>query len=182
MKTKALTPLTNAVLPMPNGLALSNDESILYVANSNSSYLSPQSVRDVYAFGFQGGTVLSNPRLIYQAEAGWPDGIRVSKNGYLFVAVANGADIVDPNTGLLLGKVHTPDDIIYNLEPASSQPGVWLLTGGKKIYKVIIAEPGKDGSLADGLASTARAYGQTIFGYVGDLQQRFGDLAAQFSS
>ena len=143
--TKALTALTNSVAHMPNGLALSVDEKTLYVADSNSSFMSPTSVRNVWAFDVQsGGTIVGDPRLVYQAESGWPDGIRMSRNGLLFVAVAGGVDVVDPRTGLLLGKINTPGDIIYNLEPASGEKeSVWLLTGGKAIYKATIAEGGK---------------------------------------
>ncbi|KAK5127637.1 hypothetical protein LTR85_006978 [Meristemomyces frigidus] len=118
--TKALTALCNSVLQMPNGLALSTDERTLYVADSNSSYHSPTSVRNVWAFDVQAkGTLLTNQRLVYQAECGWPDGIRVSRNGYLFVSAAGGVDVMEPSTGLLLGKINTPGDIIYNLELAS---------------------------------------------------------------
>lgn len=168
VKTKALTPLSNMAIQMPNGLAFSVDGSTLFVADSNSSLQSPTSVRNVMAFDYSPST-LRNPRLVYQAEAGWPDGIRVSQNGFLFIAVANGIDVVDPNTGLLLGKINTPDDIIYNLEPASARPGVWLLTGGKKIYKVNLAEPGK--------AGFGRVGWTTAFAQCGDMLRKYANTA-----
>ncbi|KAK6396825.1 hypothetical protein LTR65_008723 [Meristemomyces frigidus] len=146
-RTKALTALSNSVVKMPNGLALSADERTLYIADSSSSDRKIASVRNVWAFDVQAeGVGLANPRLVYQAESGWPDGIRVSRHGYLFVSAAGGVDVVEPRTGLLLGKINTPDDIIYNLEPASGRAeGVWLLTGGKGVYKVTIAEAGQRG-------------------------------------
>ncbi|KAK4950232.1 hypothetical protein LTR10_011211 [Elasticomyces elasticus] len=145
MQTGASRALTNSVVLTPNGLALSPDESILYVADSNSSLNSAShlgSARNVWAFDYS-RSMLSNPRLIYQVESGWPDGLRVTRGGLLMVAVAGGVDVVDPSNGFLLGKINTPGDIIFNLEPVRGKgDGVWLLTGKRHIYKVMIATGG----------------------------------------
>ena len=67
--------------------------------------------------------------------------MRVSRSGLLFVAVAGGVDVVAPATGLLLGKINVPGDIVFNVEPAGGErDGVWLLTGSKAVYKATIAE------------------------------------------
>lgn len=130
----------------PNGLTFSPDGSILYVADSNSTSGKPvshyaASVRNVWAFDVK-GSLLSNPRLIHQTEAGWPDGLQVTRNGYVMVAVLGGVDVIDPTSGLLLGKINTPDDIVFNLEkgPRRGEYGVWLLTGQNYIYKVMMRE------------------------------------------
>lgn len=140
-ETKALTTMTSGLISMPNGLALSADESILYVADSSSISgkpvrQNPAGQRNVWAFDIK-GSILSNPRLVHQAESGWPDGLRMSSAGHLMVAVAGGVDVVDPATGVLLGKINTPDDVIFNLEPAGKD-GVWFLTGRDFIYKVTL--------------------------------------------
>ncbi|KAK3637798.1 hypothetical protein LTR56_012004 [Elasticomyces elasticus] len=144
-KTGALRALTNSVLLTPNGLALSPDESMLYVADSNSSLNFAShlgSARNVWAFDYS-HSMLSNPRLIYQVESGWPDGLRVTQGGLLMVAVAGGVDVIDPSNGLLLGKINTPGDIIFNLEPVIGKDGgVWMLAGKRHIYKVTIATGG----------------------------------------
>ena len=145
IQTGALTAISNTVVDMPNGLALSRDEATLYVADSSSTPPSGgglASQRNVWAFDIQ-GALLSNPRLVYQAESGWPDGLRLTEHGYLMIAVAGGVDVIDPTTGLLLGKLNTPGDIIFNLEPVKGRDvGVWLLTGRQNIYKVTMAEKG----------------------------------------
>ena len=135
---------------MPNGLALSADEKTLYVADSNSTSGKPLasdwgSVRNVYAFDFEVERPrLSNPRLVYVCEVGWPDGLRVTESGLIMVAAKGGVDVVDPERGgLLVGKVNVGDDTIYNLEPGGSGSGVWLLTGRKGLYKVNIKETTK---------------------------------------
>jgi gluconolactonase len=83
------------VVLVPNGIALSPDETVLYVSDSNSAWGRPlenhaASVRNVY-FDVQ-GTMIGNPRVIYVSESGWPDGIRVTKEGLLIATVMGGAD------------------------------------------------------------------------------------------
>ncbi|KAI7301207.1 hypothetical protein KC315_g16778 [Hortaea werneckii] len=185
-QTKNLRTLSNAPLLFPNGLALSVDEGTLYVADSNSSFNSLTSVRNVWAFDVEHeGAMLSTPRLVYQAESGWPDGIRVSRSGLLFVAVAGGVDVVAPATGLLLGKINVPGDIVFNLEPADGggrEEGVWLLTGHKAVYKVTIAEGrkrvggGDDGGVvSERLGSMAEEY---LGGAMGAMQDAFQRVLA----
>jgi len=165
--TRALRALSNSVVQMPNGLCLSADESTLYVADSNSSAGSLTSVRNVYAFDYKStGPMLSNPRLVYQAGSGSPDGLRTTASGLLMVTSAGGVDVINPNNGLLLGKINTPDDIIYNLEPVPAK-GIWILTGHKHIYKVAInenAHPRGSGSLVSTGLSTYLSMLQTYIG------------------
>lgn len=144
MKTMALNVVSNNVVIMPNGLAFSPNGAALYIVDSNSTSGKPMehhaaSVRNVWAFDVK-GSLLSNPRLIHQTESGWPDGLQVTQSGHVLVAVLGGVDIIDPKTGYLLGKINTPDDIIFNLErgPRRANGSMWLLTGQKHIYKVIM--------------------------------------------
>lgn len=138
-KSKSLKALTVGVVTKPNGLALSPDESVLYVADSNSSSNALDSQRGVWAFDNRHTGPLENPRLVHLVEGGWPDGLRTTKKGLLFAAIYGGVDVVDPQSGLLLGRINTPGDIIYNLEPARGK-GQWLLTGRDFIYKATIKE------------------------------------------
>jgi len=50
-----------------------------------------------------------------------------------------GADVVNPSTGVLLGKINAVDDIIYNVESIPGT-GTWFLTGRDYIYKVTVRE------------------------------------------
>ncbi|KAF2216378.1 hypothetical protein CERZMDRAFT_93675 [Cercospora zeae-maydis SCOH1-5] len=138
-KTRFMQSLTVGVVTKPNGLALSPDESILYIADSNSSTNVLKSERGVWAFDNREAGLLENPRLVYLVEGGWPDGLRVTKNGLLFAAVHGGMDVVDPTSGVVLGRINTPGETIFNLEPARGK-GQWLLTGQDNIYKVTIKE------------------------------------------
>lgn len=144
--TRALITLTNSDVLEPNGLALSKDEKTLYVADSNSTSGKPigvwdNAVRNVYAFDFDINVPsLSNRRLVHVVEAGWPDGLRVTRDGLVLVASMGGVDVVDVSRGgVLLGKVNVGDDIIFNLEPTGND-GTWMLTGKKAVYKISVAK------------------------------------------
>lgn len=65
--------------------------------------------------------------------------MRVTENGNIITGVTAAADVIDPRTGQLLGKIHCPGDIIFNVEPIAGT-GTWFLTGQNYIYKVTIAE------------------------------------------
>ena len=143
----ALIVLSIGVVGMPNGLALSRDGKTLFVADSASISGKPpmtkaRTMRGVWAFDIA-GTRVSNARVVHVVESGWPDGIRMSENGYLMVAVVGGVDVVDVEKGVLVGKIIVGDDVIYNLEAVRGvEDGMWLLTGAKAVYKVSMKERG----------------------------------------
>lgn len=139
----ALVPVTNDVVRVPNGLAFSGDRRTLYISDTNSTSGKPltkfpSGVRNIYAFSVA-GSILSNPRLVYQSEVGWPDGFRVTSGGYIIVGAASGADVLDPRTGVLLGKINAPNDTIFNIEPIPGT-GTWFMTGTNYIYKATLQE------------------------------------------
>lgn len=71
----------------PNGITLSPNGRILYVANSDE--------RRVYAYDIDGKGAASNERVFLDNIAGPPDGLRTDEKGNLYIA-ANGIDIVSP--------------------------------------------------------------------------------------
>lgn len=94
----------------PNGIAFSPDEQFLYVGNWD--------IRDVYHTktvwryrvlpdgSLRDGEVFFNFNQTNEAEA--IDGIKVDRNGYLFVSAPGGVWILNP-TGALLGKIIGPE-------------------------------------------------------------------------
>lgn len=92
---------------MPNGLAFSADESLLYVADSGRSHGAdrPHNIR-VYAVEADG--TLSGGDILIEVEPGYPDGIRLDIHGNLWVGVNDGVHCYNPR-GKLLGKIHTPE-------------------------------------------------------------------------
>jgi gluconolactonase len=106
-----LTLLTDAVT-RPNGLAFSPDEETLYVANTGENHAV------WYAFPVNADGTLGVPEEIYDAteligeEVGFPDGVKVNDDGYLFTAGPGGLWIFNPNHELI-GKVR-PGEWVSN--------------------------------------------------------------------
>jgi gluconolactonase len=143
-RSKALQAVSTAIISKPNGIALSPDERTLYVCDSLASNNDLSAQRAVWAFDVRpNGAGLDAPRLVHQLEGGWPDGIKVSESGLLMVAAAGGVDVVDPATGVRVGKINVAGDEIINLAAATGK-GAWLLTGQSGIYKVTMKEGGKE--------------------------------------
>ena len=83
----------------PNGIALSPDGKVLYVANSDD--------RNVRAYDLAPNGRASNERIaIAKLEAG-PDGLRTDVKGNLYLAVRGGVVVYSPE-GKLLGKINAP--------------------------------------------------------------------------
>ena len=88
----------------PNGLALSPDESILYVSNTDGK----QAIW--MAFPLTADRMLGPGKILHDAthligkEVGYPDGIKVDRNGNIFTAGPGGLWIFDPQ-GKVLGKI-----------------------------------------------------------------------------
>jgi gluconolactonase len=96
---------------VPNGLAFSPDESVLYVADSAATLPSDTTGnRQIVAFDVVDGRRLANPRVFYaltEAE-GVPDGLRVDILGNVWTSAEDGLHVVAPD-GRRLGRVPVPE-------------------------------------------------------------------------
>ena len=94
----------------PNGIALSPDESVLYVANSDPE----QKVWMAYDLGEDGA---SNPRVFFdvndQTAEGAADGLKVDDAGNLFATGPGGVWVIAPD-GTHLGSI-MPDEVPANV-------------------------------------------------------------------
>jgi gluconolactonase len=82
----------------PNGIALSPDGRILYVANTDE--------RNVKRYDLDASGRASGERVLATLDAG-PDGMKVDVNGNLYVAARGGVQIYSP-AGALLGRITAP--------------------------------------------------------------------------
>jgi gluconolactonase len=95
-------------LALPDGLAFSPDERILYVVEDGGS---PPCIR---AFDVvDGGTRLANARVLVRIEKGQSDGLRVDVDGNLWCAWGggpglDGVRIFNP-AGMPIGHIHLPE-------------------------------------------------------------------------
>lgn len=95
-------------LQQPNGIAFSPDQRTLYITDTGagevtvspfvpapSIHWNATKARAIYAFDLDAsGKHLLNKRPIYQTMEYVPDGIKVSRDGYLLAATGHGIDVL----------------------------------------------------------------------------------------
>ena len=106
-KTKQLTVVEGALV-MPNGIAFGPGEKTLYIIDSGAiqgprtyfSYLPHQ----IYVYDVQpDGRTLANKRLFAKVSPGFPDGMRLDRDGNVYVGALDGIHVLNPR-GKLIGK------------------------------------------------------------------------------
>jgi gluconolactonase len=120
-----------ATTEQPNGIALSPDESLLYVANWADDL--------VWAFDVAADGSLSEARS-FVATAGGPDGMAVDTAGNLFVTTASGIEIFAPD-GTLWGNVpppRTPANVAFG----GADGRTLYITAEDSLFRVTLAHPG----------------------------------------
>jgi gluconolactonase len=93
---------------MPNGLAFSPDDSILYVTDSGAIQ-EPGSYtvtlpHHVIALDVVNGRRLANARLFATITPGVPDGIKLDTAGNVYTGCGDGVQVFDPD-GIMIGKI-----------------------------------------------------------------------------
>lgn len=110
-KDKQLTPVIKD-LKMPNGIAFSPDEKILYVIDSGAIQAPHTYYEDyphaIYAYNVsEDGKSVSNQRLFATVSPGFPDGMRLDIQGNIYVGALDGIHVYDP-AGKMIGKILLP--------------------------------------------------------------------------
>ena len=133
----------------PNGIAISPDDRILYLVDSNPNH---GGNRKIWAFDLHLDGTLTGQRLIYDFAPGrGGDGLRVDVEGNLWVAaginvprhsgetaeVPPGVYVISPK-GELLGRIPVPEDLITNLTFAGPDKRTLFITAGKSLFKIQI--------------------------------------------
>lgn len=101
-------------LKMPNGIAFSPDEKILYVIDS-AAIQAPRTYYEkrphaIYAFDVnEEGKQLTNQRLFSVVSPGFPDGMRLDTAGNIYVGALDGVQVFNPK-GKLIGKIRMPKE------------------------------------------------------------------------
>lgn len=122
--------LVNSDLSRPNGVAVSPDGRVLYVANSGPKMLWMR--YEVAQDGtLRNGRVLAN--VTDDNGAGPPDGLKVDEQGNVWASGPGGVWIFSPN-GTLLGRLRLPE-VVANLTWATDSSMLYM-TGSSSIYRV----------------------------------------------
>ena len=130
----------------PNGLALSPDESILYVAISVRDMACMQEEernevcthRKIRAFDLASDGTLSNNRIyvdMSSAEAGVPDGMKVDTEGRVYCTGSGGIWVTDPE-GNRLGTIRVPEVPPRNLVFGGLDFRTMYITAGHSVYSL----------------------------------------------
>lgn len=93
----------------PNGLAFSEDERRLYVADTGRMF-DPGTKCHIRVFAVGAGGRLSGGEIFHQIHPGAADGFRVDGDGNLWSSAADGVHCINP-AGDLLGKILVPERV-----------------------------------------------------------------------
>lgn len=114
----------------PNGLALSPDETILYIADTEGKH--------IRSFNIDASGTLSNERIF--CELPGPDGIKVDKKGLLWSTASDGVRVYGTDGALLktISFPETPSNCTFGDIDARTL----YVTARKGVYKVRIGHAG----------------------------------------
>jgi gluconolactonase len=133
-------------LQLPNGIATSADNTILYIADSGAlgkpigQPTVPSRHHSVYAYDIVGPGQIRNKRLLYISDVWVPDGLKVSASGSLYSAAGIFVDVISPE-GDLLGKIRLPG-IVANVVFAGPRYDQMWIVGISGIYRARIKDRG----------------------------------------
>lgn len=139
-----LDPATGAIstvitdMVRPNGLAFSNDESILYVADSARAQGHGED-HGIRAYDVTADGRCENGRSFAQIEQGVPDGFRVDHDGNIWTSRAFGISVYTPS-GDLLGGVDLPETVA-NLCVGGADRRSLYITATTSLYRLRLREP-----------------------------------------
>jgi gluconolactonase len=120
-----------SILEAPNGIALSPDETLLYVANWAGD--------EVWMFDVAADGSLSEAQTFVDTGDG-PDGIAADNAGNLFVTTANGIEVFAPD-GASWGVIPVPRTPA-NCAFGGADARTLYITAGEGLYRVTLAHPG----------------------------------------
>jgi gluconolactonase len=130
-------------LDKPNGLAFSPDEQTLYVTDSGAND-EPGSYHigrphHVVAFDVLDGRHLGPSRLFAVTTPGFPDGIKVDRDGRVYASASSGVQVFNP-AGDLMGTVSLPGAVNFTFGGPGGQ--VLYITTDTAAWAAVLAIAG----------------------------------------
>ena len=140
-------------IQQPNGIALSPDDRIMYIADHN---IRPGGNRRIWGFDLTADRVPTNQRLVYDFGVGRAgDGLRVDSLGNLWTAAGIGLPkregesavnppgiyIISPD-GRLFGRIPIPEDQVTNMTFGGRDKKTLYVTAGKTLLRIPIKVAG----------------------------------------
>jgi gluconolactonase len=115
----------------PNGVTMSPDGRILYVANTDE--------RNIRAYDLDKNGTAANERMLITDLPGGPDGIRIDIKGNLFIT-GRGISVYSAD-GKLLGQITMPENP-RNCAFGDADLRTLYITGQKSLFRVRLETPG----------------------------------------
>jgi gluconolactonase len=145
--------ITQPEIHRPNGIALSPDESTLYVVDSCPD---AGGNRKIWAFDLPQDRLPRNQRLVFDFAPGrGGDGMAVDQEGNLYIAagvlqprskhetadVPAGIWILSPS-GEVHGRIPVPEDVLTNVTFGGEDLKTLFVTAGKTLFRTRVSVPG----------------------------------------
>lgn len=120
----------------PNGIALNSAEDRIYVTNRGNTSDNPAGGRTIYDFELHDegeGVPVRGGDVFAYADAGFPDGVKVDRDGRVYGGVTGGVSVYD-RAGKQLGLIKVADgDVAVNMVWVED----WLYIAGRDfLYRV----------------------------------------------
>ena len=127
----------------PNGIAFSPDEGVLYVTDSGAnqepgSYYSGRP-HHIKAFDVLDRRRLSGERLFAVVTPGFPDGLKVDRDGRVYSSSFSGVQVFAPD-GQLLGEIHLPGTVNFCF--GGPEHDLLLITTDTAVWAAALAAKG----------------------------------------
>lgn len=119
-----------------NGIAMGPSGRSIYIPDTGVSEFRPSNKnphgrRMVWAFDLPDGKpVLVNQRFLMSPISYFYDGIRVSGEGWIFAGSGDGVDVIDPESGFVMGSIRTGGGDNIAVSMAFGDHEMWIVGKG----------------------------------------------------
>jgi gluconolactonase len=127
----------------PNGLAFSPDEDVLYIsdtgANQEAGSFYAGRPHHIMSFDVRDRRHLINARLFAVTAPGFPDGIKVDREGRVYASSSTGVQVFNP-IGDLIGEIHLPGAV--NFAFGGPSRNILYITTDTAIWAAVLSAKG----------------------------------------
>ena len=120
-------------LDRPNGIAFSQDEKKLYVADTG------ENIKCLYVFDVVNNKII-NQKLVYDFKPFFSDGFRCDKDGNIWTSAGKAIKCFNPNNELI-GQILVPE-LVSNLEFGGKEGNILYVTATSSLYKMELNQIG----------------------------------------
>ena len=121
-------------LDRPNGIAFSQDEKKIYIADTG------EGIKHLYVYDLDEADNLINKKLIYDFKPWFSDGFRSDKDGNIWTSAGKGIKCFNPK-GEIIGQLLVPE-LVSNLEFGGKEGNILYVTATSSLYSMELNQIG----------------------------------------